>query len=141
VPRHVLLALASSLLLLFSHCWILLYLIATARAIRQAVQQFGVDAPSAAAARRLKRAASPWLILAMGLALATFVLGGGSVTGAVPAWAHHALFYVTVAVQMVALWIEKRVLDANERLMGDIDRKLGTTPIPVPSGTRAQGLG
>jgi hypothetical protein len=32
MPRHVLVGLASSLLLLFSHCWIMFYLIGTGKA-------------------------------------------------------------------------------------------------------------
>jgi hypothetical protein len=137
VPRHVLAALVASLLLLFSHCWILLYLIGTGRAIRQAIREFGVEASLAAEAGRLRRGVLPWLLLAAGTALATFFLGAAAITGAASAVAHHILFYVTLVAQAVALWIEGRGLAANERLLGDIDQRLGMSPVPpVPFGAR-----
>ena len=67
-------------------------------------------------------------MLAMGLVMATFILGGGVATGTVPTWVHHVLFYLAVASQAYALRIEWRVLTENERLMGDVDRRLAAVP-------------
>jgi len=140
VPRHVLAALVASLLLLFSHCWILLYLIATGRAIREAVREYGVEASLEAEAWRLRRGVLPWLLLAAATALGTFLLGAAAMAGAASADAHHILFYVTLVVQALALWIESRGLAANERLLGDIDQRLGMAPTPpappVSAGAR-----
>lgn len=122
--RHVLIALASSLLLLFSHCWIMFYLIGTGKAIKDAVRNHGLDAALAEETKRFKNASYPWLMLAMALVMATFILGGGVATGALPSWVHHVLFYAAVAAQGYALWIEQRVLTDNERLMADVDRRL-----------------
>ena len=73
-------------------------------------------------------------MLAMATAMATFILGGGAATGALPAWVHHALFYATVLSQGRALLLEKRVLVDNESLMAEIDRRLAVaTPAPAPS--------
>lgn len=140
MPRHVLLALGSTLLLLFSHCWIFLYLIATGRSIRQAVRDFGLEPELARESAGFKSAAFPWLLAAVGLALATLVFGGTALTGGAPAWVHHALFYVTLLAQAGALAVEKRVLDANERLMAGIDRRLGASPVAT-GPARAQGAG
>ena len=134
VPRHVLTALVASLLLLFSHCWILLYLLGTGRAIRQAIRDFGAEPSLDAEARRLRRGVLPWLLLAAATALGTFLLGAAAMTGAASAVAHHLLFYVTLATQAAALGIESRGLAANERLLGEIDQRLGMSPLPV--GTR-----
>jgi hypothetical protein len=57
--------------------------------------------------------------------MATFILGGGVYTGAVPLWVHHGLFWLTLAAQLRALVLEGRVLGANDRLMADINRRLG----------------
>ena len=135
MPRHVLAALVASLLLVFSHCWILLYLIATGRAVRQAVREYDVEALVDGEARRLRRKVLPWLLLAVGTALGTFVLGAAVITGAAAAVVHHVLFYVTLGMQAVALWIESRVLAANERLLGEIDQRLGTSPTPRTAPT------
>jgi hypothetical protein len=122
---HLLLALVSSLLLLFSHCWIMFFLIGTGKAIKSAVAEHGLETELVAETRRFKNATFGWALLAMGLAMATFILGGGVFTGVVPRWVHHGLFYLALAAQAAALWRESRVLSANDRLMAAINRRLG----------------
>ncbi|HEX5760195.1 MAG TPA: hypothetical protein VF121_13475 [Thermoanaerobaculia bacterium] len=131
---HVLLGLASSLLLLFSHCWIMFYLIGTGRAIKDAVRTSGLPPELYERTKDFKNRSYPALMLALGLAMATFILGGGVYTGAVPLWVHHALFYATLAAQLWALRLEARVLAENDRLMGDINRRLAARPA---AGARA----
>jgi MFS family permease len=131
MPLHVLISLAASLLLLFSHCWIMFYLIGTGKAIKEAVNENGLEPALIEETKRFKNASYPSLMLAMGLVIATFVLGGGAATGAVPSWVHHVLFLATVAVQAYTLWVENRVLTDNERLMTDINRRL-----EAPAGSR-----
>lgn len=135
MSRHVLVALASSLLLLFSHCWIMFYLIGTGKAIKEAVAEHGLQPSFIEDTKRFKNESYPSLMLAMGLAMATFILGGGAATGSLPVWVHHVLFWAALVVQARTLWIEKRVLEANERLMADIDRRLAA---PLPRGSRAE---
>jgi hypothetical protein len=84
MPLHVLIGLASSLLLLFSHCWIMFYLIGTGKAIKDAVRENGLDPAIIEETKRFKNESYPWLMLAMGLVMATFILGGGVATGSVP---------------------------------------------------------
>lgn len=128
MPLHVLVGLASCLLLLFSHCWIMFYLIGTGKAIKEAVNENGLEPSLIEDTKRFKNASYPSLMLAMTLAIATFVLGGGVATGAMSSWVHHILFYATVLVQVRALWIENRVLTENERLMADINGRLAGPP-------------
>jgi hypothetical protein len=124
VPRHVLAALASSLVLLFAHCWILLYLFATGRAIAEVVREHGVEPSVLDLVRGFQRRCWPPLLLAMALAIATLVLGGALMAGTVPAMAHHVLFWIALAVQVWALGVERRVLGENESLIADLDRRL-----------------
>ncbi len=132
---HVLLGLASALLLLFSHCWIMFYLIGTGRAIKDAVRESGLPGELYERTKEFKNRSYPSLMLALALAMTTFILGGGVFTGAIPAWLHHGLFYVTLAAQLWALRLEGRVLAANDRLMADVDRRLA----PAAGSRRAQG--
>lgn len=122
LQSHVLLALAAVLLLLFAHCWILLYLIFTGRAVREVVKEHGLDPALPAASSRLQADAVPWLLLAMGLGLGTFLLGSGAAANALPAWVHHGLGYAALAAQVYALWVERRVLADHERLVAEVDR-------------------
>lgn len=126
MSRHVLIALASSLLLLFSHCWIMFYLIGTGKAIKEAVKEHSLEPSLIEDTKRFKNRSYPSLMLAMGLAMATFILGGGAQTNSLPVWVHHGLFWATLLVQGRTLWIEKDVLEQNEKLMADVDRRLRT---------------
>lgn len=133
MTRHVLVALASCLLLLFSHCWIMFYLIGTGKAIKEAVAEHSLEPALIEETKRFKNRSYPSLMLAMGLAMATFILGGGAATNSLPSWIHHGLFWATLLVQGRTLLIEKEVLEQNEKLMTDIDRRVSS-----PRASRAQ---
>jgi hypothetical protein len=131
MPLHVLIGLASSLLLLFSHCWIMFYLIGTGKAIKDAVRENGLEPAIIEETKRFKNDSYPSLMLAMALVMATFIVGGGVATGSVPRWIHHVLFYLAAASQLYALWKERRALTENERLMESVDRRLAAAPARV----------
>ncbi len=128
---HVLLGLASALLLLFSHCWIMFYLIGTGRAIKDAVREGGLAGDLYDRTKRFKARSSPAILLALVLAMATFIVGGGVFTGAVPVSVHHGLFWATMVVQLWALRIEQGVLGENDRLMVEVDRLLAAPATPA----------
>jgi hypothetical protein len=121
---HLVLALVSCLLVLFSHCWIMFYLIGTGKAIRETVRERHLEAGLYERTKEFKNRSYPALMLAMALAMATFIAGGAAFAQAVPAAAHHALFYATLAAQCWALVLETRVLASNERLMAEIESRL-----------------
>jgi 4-hydroxybenzoate polyprenyltransferase len=121
---HLLLGLVACLLLLFSHSWVMFYLIGTGKAIKDAVHENHLETELSERTKSFKNRTYPWLMAAMGLAIATFVLGGGYVAGAVPSWIHVVLFYATLVVQVWALVLEGRVLLQNERLMNEINQRL-----------------
>jgi hypothetical protein len=124
MPTHIIAALAASLLAMFSHSWILLYLLATGRMIRDAVREGGLDPALLAESRRLRRVCYACLLAAAALVMATFLVGGAVAGKAVPPWMHHLLAWVAVAAQGLALWIEWWTLAANERLLGNVDQGL-----------------
>jgi hypothetical protein len=117
---HVLIALATCVLLLFSHCWIMFYLIGTGKAIKQAVADAGLPQELVEETKALKNRSYPSLMLAICLAMATFILGGGVDTGVIPSWIHQAMFLITLVVQIKSLWIEHLVLLDNTALIGRV---------------------
>lgn len=133
IPRHVLMGLAASLLVLFAHCWIMFYLIGTGKAIKDAVKEGGLDPAFAEETKRFKNASYPSMMLAMGLVMATFIVGGGVHNQSIPNWVHDSLFYAAVVVQCWSLWIEWRVLTDNERLMTEVDRRLAAGAKAAPA--------
>jgi hypothetical protein len=127
MPRHLLVALASILMLMFSHCWILLYLLGTGKVIREGLRESPAEAAEPAgfaASRRARRLGYTALALAALLALAEFLLGGAVAANAAPHVLHHVFFWAALAAQGVALWSEGRALAANESLLGEIDQRL-----------------
>lgn len=126
IGLHLSLGLASSLLLLFSHCWIMFYLIGTGKAIKEAVAAYGLETEIIERTKELKNRSYPSLMLAMGLVMAVFIIGGGVYTRFVPAWVHHGLFYLALLAQLRSLTIERRVLVENDALMASIDRRLAS---------------
>lgn len=124
MPTHVLVALASTLLALFSHSWILLYLLGTGRAVQGAIRREGLEPELGRRNRRLKSFAFPCVLLAMTAMLAVFALGAASTANLAPVRHHHLAFYAALAVQGVALWAEARVLRENERLLLEVDGRL-----------------
>jgi len=128
--------LAACLAQLFSHCWILVYLIFTGRAIRETVEEHGLEARYAEEPGRFLRSTAPCLLAAVIFGLASFLVGGATAAGTFRPWIHHTLFYVTLAAQGWALWQEHRVLRANQALIDEIDGHLAGR---VPAGIPPQG--
>ena len=126
VGAHLLTALFSSLLILFSHSWIMFYLIGTGKAVKTAVTEHDLAAEYAARTIEFKNRSYPSLMLAMGVVMTTFIIGGGVATRVIPPWIHALLFGVALAVQIRSLVLEGKVLMANDRLMREVDRAITT---------------
>ncbi|HVR10924.1 MAG TPA: hypothetical protein VMW75_22975 [Thermoanaerobaculia bacterium] len=124
VRGHVLLSLAAAMVLMFSHTWIVLYLLATGKVISRVARERGIAEELLEQARRLRLRAIPWLLAALAAVAATFLTGGAALSAAVPAWVHHALFYLTLVLQGGAMVAERRVLAEHERLAAELGRRL-----------------
>ena len=127
---HLLAGLISSLLLLFSHCWIMFYLIGTGKAIKTAVADHELDLDFTEKTKEFKNRSYPALMFAMGAVMATFIIGGGVATLVVPPWIHAALFFTALVVQVRALLIEGSVLTANEHVMAKVGSLANSDPNP-----------
>ncbi len=123
---HLLIGLLSTLLILFSHSWIMFYLIGTGKAIKTAVAEYDLDPGLAAKTVELKNRSYPWLMTAIGVVMLTFILGGGVATRVIPAWIHLALFVFALGAQGRALVLEGRVIAENDQLMREVDRQART---------------
>ena len=126
VGTHLLVALLTTLLILFSHSWIMFYLIGTGKAIKTAVAEHGLEDELVQRTVDFKNRSYPWLMVAIGLVMGTFILGGGVATRVVSVWIHLALFGLTLAAQLRALLLEGQVILANDRLMQEIDSRVET---------------
>lgn len=126
LQRHLLWALGSSLLLLLSHSAILIYLVATRRMIRRTAAEHGLEPRFAAAAGSSVAQGLPLGLLAIGgLALAV-VAGAGLLARFTPSWTHHASVYAALLLQLAALAREAGALAGQDRLIAELDRRVGT---------------
>jgi hypothetical protein len=119
--RHMLVGLVACFLLLFSHCWIMFFLIGTGKAVKDAVGRASLSNDFIERTKRFKMQSNPPMMLAMILAMTTFIVGGGVQTRVVPSWVHHGLFLLTLGIQLWTLLVEHRVIAANERLLHEVD--------------------
>lgn len=121
---HMLLGLASSLLMLFSHCWIMFYLIGTGKAIKVAVVEHDLEGDAIQKTKDFKNESYPWMMLAMGLAMTTFIIGGGVDTRVISPFIHSGLYMLTILAQVKTLVIEHQVLRRNQLLMADVSQRI-----------------
>jgi hypothetical protein len=123
---HVLVGLWACLLVLFSQSWIVLYLLGLARTLKNWQRRQGAGEDEAREAAKRIRRTLPAGSLAAAAALASFFLGDASLARAVPSWLHHAGFFVALAAQLWALWLERRVLAASDLLIRNAEGQLAT---------------
>ncbi len=122
---HLQLALGSSLLVLFAHCWILFYLSGTRRAVLAAVaDRSWADEPVVSSGRGLQRRSQVWLWPAIGALLALLVVGGAVLAGALESRVHVVLGWVTIGVQVASLLALGGALRRNEEWMVAVDARL-----------------
>jgi len=121
---HMLMGLSSAFLLLFSHSWIMFYLIGTGKAIKVAVAEHDLGGDAVQLTKDFKNISYPWMMLAMGLAMATFIIGAGVHTRVIPPWVHSSLYFVTLAAQLWTLKLEHQVLGRNRELMTRVSRQI-----------------
>jgi hypothetical protein len=121
---HALLSLATTLVLMFSHTWIVLYLLATGRVISDTVSARGFEATLLERARRLRLDALPWLLAAVVSLVVTFLLGSVASSGRILAWLHQGSFYLTLLLQIAAIRIEGRVLAKHDQLSIEVAGRL-----------------
>jgi hypothetical protein len=113
---HVFVSLAATLIVMFSHTWIVLYLVTVGRVVTRVTRERGADPDIADRCRQLRRKATPWLLAAIVAVAGAFLLGGGAFTGWIGKVLHQGVAYAALILQVVAVRVEARVLAAYDRL-------------------------
>jgi hypothetical protein len=126
---HALLSLAATLVLMFSHTWIVLYLLATGRVMADTVAARGLDAAPIERARRLRLKTLPWLLAAIAALITTFLLGSVAFSGRILSWLHQGFFYLALLLQIAAIRIEARVLAEHDRLSIEVARQVAADAV------------
>jgi cytochrome c biogenesis protein CcdA len=116
VRAHILIALGATALSVFSHCMIMMYVVAIGRMIRQTVEQASLDASAVVQTKEFRKIIFRWATVAMIVVMAQTILGGGAHTKAFPLWVHLWLGIFAFAISVIATIVEIRILIANHLL-------------------------
>lgn len=132
--QHFVLALGSTFLLVMAHSFIMFFLIATGVELKDMEKAAGWGDSFRRRTIALKSQVFPAMTLALLLVIANFILGAAAHTRAVPQRVHEGLSWLTLAVCVVALYREYRVLGANNRLIAEAASRREDTSAAGPAG-------
>ena len=104
--HHITLALASTLLGVFTHTMTYFYFVGMGSNLKRTVEEHNQGHEHLAASKKLKVKVFPWAFGGMALLMTTFVLGGGAHTNAFPSIIHKIPGYLVLAYSCIALFAE-----------------------------------
>lgn len=116
MSSHILMALLATGLTVFSHSMIMMYLTATGRMIREAVEQGGLDAKYVAETKGYRNRIYRFATLAMLIVMAHTILGGGAHTKVFPVYIHHMSAIFTLLFSAYTTALEVQLLIRNHLL-------------------------
>jgi hypothetical protein len=115
--QHILFALMTVLLGLFSQSMTLFFFIGTGKQLKDKVKDTVHDADVRKATRALTMKVSPVATYAMFVIMITFITGGGVGSGRTPRWLHDVLTVASIVMYARAYWIEIQAMTASADLM------------------------
>ena len=115
--QHILFALTTVVIGLFSQSMTMFFFIGTGKQLKDATKGGADEAAVKAATRALTMRVSPVATYAMAVLMVTFIMGGGMATGRTPRWLHDLLALASVAMYARAYWIELNAMMGNADLM------------------------
>lgn len=124
VLRHTSLGIFATLVTLLAHSMTMFYLIGKGRAVREAVQEGQLPVELYRAVARVRRPVFSIATVAMGLTMATAIMGGGVDTDTVPAVVHSVLALAAVAANLAALRTEIIAMLSSARIVAEVDQLL-----------------
>lgn len=114
---HIVFALVTVVLGLFSQSMTLFFFIGTGKQLKDKVRDTVHDAEVRGATRALTMKVSPAATYAMFVLMITFITGGGVGSGRTPLWLHDVLTIATIVMYARAYWIEIQAMTTSADLM------------------------
>jgi len=115
--RHILFALPTIVIGLFSQSMTMFFFIGTGKEIKDKARGSAGEQAVVAATKRFKARVFPAAFYSMIVLMITFIIGGGAHTGKVHPLLHHLLALASIFLYGRAYWVELRVMEENARLM------------------------
>jgi hypothetical protein len=121
LQAHVLISLVATMILFFTHLWVVIYLVGTRRALLSTAAAHGLAAEIEVAVRKLFWRGAPWALLGLlGLVL-IFISGYARMADRGPEWFHLTAALVATLAQIAALVFAGKTLAENERWIRRVD--------------------
>lgn len=111
---HILVALATVVLGLFSQSMTMFFFIGTGKELKE---KSSGDPEVVRLTRSFKSRVFPAAMWAMAAIMVAFILGGGVATGRTPLWLHRTLAVLAVLAFARAYWVEIHAMNENATLM------------------------
>ena len=112
--EHIILALVTVVIGLFSQSMTMFFFIGTGKELKE---KSGQDQGVVQRTRDFKSRVFPSAMWAMTAIMVTFITGGGVGSGRTPVWLHDALVVVTIIMYGRAYWIQINTMNENATLM------------------------
>jgi len=117
VGNHILLALATVIIGLFSQSMTMFFFIGTGKELKDKAKGASDEPTVVSDTKRFKTKVFPIAFYSMMVLMLTFILGGGVHTGTLPVWTHSILSLISAAFFARAYWIELHAMNENADLM------------------------
>ena len=114
VATHILCALVTVVIGLFSQSMTMFFFIGTGKELKDASNQ---NADVVQRTKAFKSRVFPAAMWAMATIMVTFITGGGVGQGKTPVWLHNALSALSIVMYARAYWIQIRAMNENATLM------------------------
>jgi hypothetical protein len=117
VATHILTALITVVLGLFSQSMTMFFFIGTGKQLKDKAAGTKGEAEVRQATRAMAMKVSPAATFAMAVLMVTFIMGGGVASGKTPKWLHIGLTVTSLVMYGRAYWIEINAMMQNAKLM------------------------
>ncbi len=117
VATHIIAALVTVVLGLFSQSMTMFFFIGTGRQLKDKTAGTKSEEAVKQTTRALAMKVSPAATFAMAVVMVTFIMGGGVASGKTPKWLHLTLTAASIVLYARAYWIEINAMQTNARMM------------------------
>lgn len=115
--QHMLVALATLLIGLFSQSMTMFFFIGSGKEIKEKINGQVEESSVVQQTRSFKSRVFPAAMYAIAILMVTFITGGGVAAAKTPKWMHLILAFVAVGMYLRAYLVQLRAMDENARLM------------------------
>ena len=117
VAQHIMFALTTVVVGLFSQSMTMFFFIGTGKEIKDKVKGAAEEGDVVQRTRDFKSKVFPTATYAMLVLMVTFIMGGGVASGKTPRWLHDILSFGSLAMYARAYWVQLRAMMENADLM------------------------